>query len=201
MTHQVSTTARWLVLCLLLLGIVAGALRLSASQGRHLDLLHLRAWLGNESAMYSLGVAYESGKGKQRDLAKAAYWIQRAANSGSLEARLVLTLTKPVDVRIRELRQLEAEGSAEAALTLGTYYFYGYMVLRDLTAAAAHFRSAHRLGDRSASRWLVACLMEAGQLAEAASVVSEVREQRRGTDNAFENVARELEVRHASEAN
>ena len=45
---------------------------------------------GNKEAQYRLALAYESGEGVRKNLAKAKYWMQQAAKNGHKEAQMKL---------------------------------------------------------------------------------------------------------------
>ena len=45
---------------------------------------------GNASAMYSLGVLYQIGRGVAQDYAKARDWYQKAADAGNTDAKQAL---------------------------------------------------------------------------------------------------------------
>jgi len=50
------------------------------------ELYTIAAQKGNERAMYHLAVMFEEGKGMKKDMIKATYWYQKAANLGEKDS-------------------------------------------------------------------------------------------------------------------
>lgn len=84
------------------------------------------AELGDAEAQYNLGVMYDEGAGRPRDLDVAAGWYRKAALQGFLDAQS----------------------------NLGMMYYHGEGVDRDLAEAARWFRLAADQGDAEAVRIL-----------------------------------------------
>lgn len=84
------------------------------------------AELGDAEAQFNLGVMYDEGAGRPRDLAIAAQWYRMAAKQGFLDAQT----------------------------NLGMMYYHGQGVDRNLTEAARWFRMAAEQGDAEATRYL-----------------------------------------------
>lgn len=56
------------------------------SQNTAVQLFNNAAEQGNEDAMWNLACAYKEGKGVKKDISKANYWLQKAAENGQPEA-------------------------------------------------------------------------------------------------------------------
>jgi TPR repeat protein len=84
------------------------------------------AELGDAEAQYNIGVMYDEGAGRPRDLAAAAGWYRKAAQQGFMDAQA----------------------------NLGMMYYHGQGVPRDPAEAARWFRRAADQGDTEAARYL-----------------------------------------------
>lgn len=98
-----------------------------------MDLLTQAAAKGLVRAMFTLGVALETGAGGKRDLVLAHDWYEQAARRGHLESQLAM----------------------------GTAYYLGRGRPKDLAQAAQWYREATRAGDEGA-QYLLASMYETG---------------------------------------
>lgn len=81
------------------------------------------AELGDAEAQYNLGVMYDEGAGRVRDLAMAAQWYEKAAEQGFVDAQTNLGLMfmggqgvpRNTDRARHWLQRAAAQGDAEAA--------------------------------------------------------------------------------------
>ena len=85
------------------------------------------AELGDAEAQYNLGVMYDEGAGRERDLARAAQWYRKAAEQGFVDAQTNLGMMfmsgqgvpRDADAARRWLRLAAEQGDTEAAELLG----------------------------------------------------------------------------------
>lgn len=89
------------------------------------------AFLGNAEAMYELGNNYSIGRGCRKDLAKAKYWLEKAAMNGNDTALYKLALLYDHKLNDKEdafgWYLLSAErGNPSAAYHVATLYESGY---------------------------------------------------------------------------
>ena len=85
------------------------------------------AELGDAEAQYNLGVMYDEGAGRERDLAMAAQWYRKAAEQGFVDAQTNLGMMymsgqgvpRDADSARQWLRLAADQGDAEAGELLG----------------------------------------------------------------------------------
>ncbi len=114
--------------------------------------LAVAAYGGDRDAAYALGCAYERGDALPVLEDEAAAWIRRAADAGSVDARLhlgELSLTgwgvEPDEVRAFSLFSSVAdEGDVRGEYRLALCYLNGAGVVPDPTRAVYHLRRAAR---------------------------------------------------------
>ncbi len=81
------------------------------------------AELGDAEAQYNLGVMYDEGAGRERDLAMAAQWYREAAEQGFVDAQTNLGMmhmgghgvSRDPDAARQWLQKAADQGDAEAA--------------------------------------------------------------------------------------
>ncbi len=81
------------------------------------------AELGDAEAQYNLGVMYDEGAGRERDLAMAAKWYREAAEQGFVDAQTNLGMmytgghgvSRDPDAARQWLQKAADQGDAEAA--------------------------------------------------------------------------------------
>ncbi|MDH3979753.1 MAG: sel1 repeat family protein [Gammaproteobacteria bacterium] len=84
------------------------------------------AELGDVEAQYNLGVMFDEGAGRERDLTAAADWYRKAAEQGFMDAQT----------------------------NLGIMYYHGQGVARDRAEATKWFQQAANRGDSEAAAYL-----------------------------------------------
>jgi len=105
---------------------------------------------GHPSAQFGLGLAYENGRGVERDLTEAANWYRRAADQGLTDAQfnlgnLYLTgagVTQNAQEAVRWFRKAAEQDMPHAQVNLGYSYETGSGVERDPAAAVLWYRKA-----------------------------------------------------------
>lgn len=105
---------------------------------------------GHSSAQFGLGLAYENGRGVERDLAEAAKWYRRAADKGLTDAQfnlgnLYLTgagVPQNAQEAVRWFRKAAEQDMPHAQVNLGYSYETGSGVERDPAEAVAWYRRA-----------------------------------------------------------
>lgn len=105
---------------------------------------------GHSSAQFGLGLAYENGRGVERDLAEAAQWYRRAADQGLTDAQfnlgnLYLTgagVPQNAQEAVRWFRKAAEQDMPHAQVNLGYSYETGSGVPRDPKEAVAWYRRA-----------------------------------------------------------
>lgn len=112
------------------------------------------AELGYVKAMYNLGVCYLYGTGGQVDLTKAFYWFSENYKKGdcaggSMMAWMILYVNKnttkyPEGARV--LKDCASHGDSRAEFLLGTAYFHGWGVDRELGHSIRLYRAAAAKG-------------------------------------------------------
>ncbi len=70
-----------------LVAVLGALLVASAVSAFDLDSLTAKAEQGDASAQYELAMAYDAGRGVQRDLSKVAHWCAKAAEQGQAAAQ------------------------------------------------------------------------------------------------------------------
>ena len=97
-----------------------------------------------ETQIY-LGWSYFKGEHVEKNDDLAKKWLERASHQGSKEAtyRLAMFLISRKDRDgIKMLTELSAENFPPAAYELGNYYYVGFLVERDVSAAAREWAHA-----------------------------------------------------------
>lgn len=122
--------------------------------GRAVQIWEAAAKRGNMSAAYQLGVAYRSGRGVPKDLAKAAAWLERGAAGGDPDAQYALGILceSGLGVERDRNRALELLGrSARAGNLRAREALERMRASGSIAYATAHPRVAlHRLDPRGA---------------------------------------------------
>ena len=116
-------------------------------------LLMEQAEQGNALSQYMLGVAYAIGEGFPKDIAKAAYWMEKAANQDVSEAQVLLGtyyakgegVPKDYSKAAQWLKKASDNGSGEGKTLLAAFYFGGRGVSRDKQTGCKLLREATRL--------------------------------------------------------
>jgi len=134
------------------------------------EWLRRAAAQNDATAARSLGLAYASGDGVERDPATALHWVRIGAQLGdrSSQYRLGKMLADgdgaPADEAgaIEWWRLAAARGDARAHFSLGLAFESGHGVAIDLVEAASCYRLAAELGHASAQNNL-ATLLEVGE--------------------------------------
>lgn len=109
-----------------------------------------------------LGAAYFTGRGVPRDEKQAAYWYEKAANSGNPDAQLQIGyfyqagigVTRDPARAVRWFERAVAGGSVEAKVDLGVAYIWGLGVRKDPAFAAKLFREAAVRGSGTGACYL-----------------------------------------------
>jgi TPR repeat protein len=128
------------------------------------------AELGDAKGQYSLGVAYNEGKGVPQDYAQAAQWFRKAAEQGVAQAQNNLGflyqqgqgVPKDLSLAAQWFRKAAEQGFPQAQKNLGFAYRDGQGVKKDPVQAAAWLRKAAAQGDAEAQ----AALKQSGQSAK-----------------------------------
>ena len=126
---------------------------ISKSGGSDADALALyrkAAAAGHAGAMHNLGIAYETGKGVDRNLATALDWFRKSANGGDTAAMVRMGFAYkngegvPLDyVQALQWFRKAADGGAAAGMTdVGLAYQSGRGVAKNPIEAVAWFRKA-----------------------------------------------------------
>ncbi len=128
------------------------------------------AELGDAKGQYSLGVAYNEGKGVTQDYALAAQWFRKAADQGLAQAQNNLGFLYQQGQGVPQdkaqaaewFRKAAEQGYAQAQKNLGLAYRDGSGVAKDLTKAAQWLGKAAAQGDAEAQ----VALKETGKTAQ-----------------------------------
>jgi TPR repeat protein len=110
---------------------------------------------GSIDGEMKLGAAYLAGRGIGQDEKQAAYWYEKAANSGDPVAQKQIGYLYEVGVGVprdsaRAVRWFEravAGGNVNAKVDLGVAYMWGMGVKKDLDLSAKFFREAAAKGE------------------------------------------------------
>lgn len=116
---------------------------------------HKAAEQGHTMAINMIGRCYDLGWGVDIDKARAAEWFKLAAERGLdwglYNYATLLALGEGVaedrPAALGLLRQAAAMGNAKAINFVGSFYEDGWVVERDMTVAADHYRRAAEGGD------------------------------------------------------
>jgi TPR repeat protein len=117
---------------------------------------------GSIQQQIQLAAAYFSGKGVTRDEKQAAYWYEKAANSGDPAAQLQIGFFYEAGIGVprdsaRAVAWFEravAGGSVAAKVNLGVAYMWGAGVRKDPELATQLFRDAAEKGSGPAACYL-----------------------------------------------
>ena len=117
---------------------------------------------GSIAEQIELGAAYFTGRGVARDLKQAAYWYERAANSGDPRAQVQVGYFYQAGIGVernpasaaRWFERAAASGSTRAKVNLGVAYFWGLGVHKDPEFAAQLFKEAAKKGDGGGACYL-----------------------------------------------
>ena len=141
----------FLLLVVLALGLL-GTSRAASAGAVDPDIPRTQAGAakGSISHEIELGAAYFVGRGVPRDEKQAAYWYEKAANSGDPAAQLQIGYFYQAGIGVprdpaRAARWFEravAGGLVEAKINLGVAYIWGLGVRKDPAFAADLFREA-----------------------------------------------------------
>jgi len=121
-----------------------------------------RAERGSVQQQIELAVAYLAGKGVERDEKQAAYWYEKAANSGDPVAQLQIGFFYEAGIGVQRdsaravawFQRAVAGGSVAAKVNLGVAYMWGAGVRRDPGFATQLFREAAEKGSGPAACYL-----------------------------------------------
>lgn len=110
--------------------------------------------LGYARAMYNLGICYLYGTGGRLDAKRAFYWFSENYKSGDcaggdMKGWMILYAnrnTSKYPEGIRVLKDCAARGDSKAEFLLGTVYFHGRGVGRDLGHSVRLYRAAAAKG-------------------------------------------------------
>ena len=111
---------------------------------REMDLLEQAARQGNPDAQHELGNAYDSGtSGLRKDMKKAAYWSEKAAEQGDSAAQVNTSIAylygagvvQDIEVAMSWLDRAVKSGDAGAEYNLGVVYQFGDGRPKDLGLA------------------------------------------------------------------
>jgi uncharacterized protein len=132
------------------LAAVLAASHIAFAATTNVDQLQAKAQRGSLKQEIALAAAYFTGDGVPQDPKQAAYWYQKAAESGNAEAQNQVGyfyeagLGVPADAaRALHWYQLSASsGYSDAKLNLGVLYVTGLGVEKNESRAAAYFQEA-----------------------------------------------------------
>jgi TPR repeat protein len=113
---------------------------------------------GDPNAMNLLGVAYEEGKGIDKDLGLSTYWFRRAAELGDEFAQANLAIhyyqglgvDKDAKLAYRWAARAAVRHHVDAQYLLGVLYEKGEGTERDYAKALDWYEAAAKQGDRAA---------------------------------------------------
>jgi uncharacterized protein len=117
---------------------------------------------GSIAEEIALGAAYMAGKGVPRDEKRAAYWYEKAANSGDPGAQLEIGYFYQAGIGVDRnpvraaqwFQRSASSGMTAAKVNLGVAYVWGLGVRKDPEFAAQLFREAAKKGDGSGACYL-----------------------------------------------
>jgi TPR repeat protein len=117
---------------------------------------------GSIAEEIALGAAYFAGRGVSKDLKQAAYWYEKAANSGDPHAQIEIGyfyqagigVERNPERAVRWYERAAASGLIRAKVNLGVAYVWGVGVRKDPQLAAQLFREAAKKGDGSGACYL-----------------------------------------------
>lgn len=117
---------------------------------------------GSIQQQIELAAAYFAGKGVERDEKQAAYWYEKAANSGDPGAQLQIGFFYEAGIGVQRdstravawFERAVAGGSVAAKVNLGVAYMWGAGVRKDPAFATQLFREAAEKGSGPAACYL-----------------------------------------------
>ncbi len=117
---------------------------------------------GSIAEEIQLGAAYFAGRGVAQDLKQAAYWYEKAANSGDPHAQMEIGYFYQAGIGVernparaaRWYERAAASGLTGAKVNLGVAYVWGLGVRKDPELAAQLFKEAAKKGEGSAACYL-----------------------------------------------
>jgi uncharacterized protein len=156
--HSLSLCIRLLIACI----VIGPYSRIVRAATPNVHQLQAKAERGFVNQEIELAEAYFTGNGVEHDVKLAAYWYQKAAESGDPESQnLVGSLYEvglgvPVDAaRALHWYQLSAaSGLSDAAVNLGVIYELGLGVKKDVLVAAQYFEKAVQRGNGTGATYL-----------------------------------------------
>lgn len=139
---------------------------------------------GHAMAINMIGRCYDLGWGVETDKARAAQWFKIAADLGldwglyNYATLLALGQGVPEDkpLALTLLRQAAAMGNPKAVNFVGSFYEDGWVVERDMTVAADHYRRAAEGGDFRGQFNHARMLADAGDIDGALQWLARIRE-------------------------
>ena len=123
------------------------------------ETLRAKADQGDAWAQLNLGAAYDNGIGVPRDLEKAIYWYQKAAEQGLAEAQFNLAhLLVDADISAARAAKWMAkaaeQGMVEAEFLMGVIYAEGIGVAQDDDEARRWLEKAIENGHAEAEQFM-----------------------------------------------
>jgi len=114
---------------------------------------------GNSYDQLNLGAAYDNGIGVTRDIDKALYWYQKAAEQGVAEAQfnlahLMVSEEMSAVVAAEWMRKAAEQGMVDAEYLMGVSYAEGIGVAIDRGEARRWLQRAVEKGHEEAMRFL-----------------------------------------------
>lgn len=114
---------------------------------------------GNAYDQLNLGAAYDNGIGVTRDIDKALYWYQKAAEQGVAEAQfnlahLMVSEEMSAVVAAEWMRKAAEQGMVDAEYLMGVSYAEGIGVAIDRREARRWLQQAVEKGHEEAMRFL-----------------------------------------------
>lgn len=140
-------------------------------------LLRRAAVLGDASAAFSLGYAYDRGLGTPRDTGKALWWYRRAAREGyGIAASNIATIYRDQGkprLAFRWWMRAFRLGDGDAAVDVGYCYQYGIGTRRNEESARSQYKKA--MTSRHITAWdqeeamyhLAVCHLDEGRRSRA----------------------------------
>lgn len=153
---------------LVLLFLFAPLTAVFGQQAEDITTLKQRADSGDAWAQLNLGAAYDNGLGTERDVDRALFWYQLAAEQGLAEAQFnlahLLVEEEISSVAAAEWMQKAAEqGMADAQYLLGIIYAEGIGVAVDDAKARLWLQRAIEQGQTDAAQFMKDHYGPAGQ--------------------------------------
>jgi hypothetical protein len=128
--------------------------------GKSISMFERGAQMGDHHSQYSLGRAFDEGRGVPQDHKAAIRWLTRAAENGNVHAQINLGVShmtgrgtpKNPKEAAHWFRLAADTGNPSAQLNLGVAYLYGRGVVKCAETAASFFRESARQGVQQAQR-------------------------------------------------